>query len=128
MEEALRTMGKHADQDAAKAALKIIHVYLMNHVAHPLDEKFLRVPKTNKAFQEKVASVPGALDLMKAVGFSEKDGAMFLEASFSECADRAQRIASAVQFGLHGSGFPAVCIVSLVWLCRLVNRVPDLIA
>ncbi|XP_063239310.1 UBX domain-containing protein 6 [Bacillus rossius redtenbacheri] len=46
--------------------------YLENIVQHPEEEKYRRIRESNRVFQERVAGVEGARDLLLAAGFREQ--------------------------------------------------------
>eukprot|EP00965_Chrysotila_dentata_P169095 5583823-Pleurochrysis_carterae.AAC.2 len=46
---------------------------------HPHEEKYRKVNISNKAFQERVASAPGGIDFMYAVGFEPVHGHLLLQ-------------------------------------------------
>jgi len=45
--------------------------YIENALAHPDDEKYRKIRRTNQVFVDKVAIVPGAEDVLRAAGFTE---------------------------------------------------------
>jgi UBX domain-containing protein 6 len=47
-------------------------VYLNNLLANPSEEKFRRIRKDNRAFQDRVAKVTGGVNFLKAAGFTEE--------------------------------------------------------
>ena len=46
--------------------------YLGNVVSHPGEEKYCKIRLQNRVFQERVASVEGALRFLEAVGFQRQ--------------------------------------------------------
>ncbi|CAB3405784.1 unnamed protein product [Caenorhabditis bovis] len=54
-------------------AIETISKYLQNILEHPDEEKYRSIRAGNKAFQERVASAVGGIELLKSVGFTEKE-------------------------------------------------------
>ena len=50
-------------------ALSLVLVYVENVVKNPSEPKFRRIKSANKAFQERITSVPGAVDVLVSCGF-----------------------------------------------------------
>uniref|UniRef100_A0A7R9VJY6 UBA domain-containing protein n=1 Tax=Chlamydomonas euryale TaxID=1486919 RepID=A0A7R9VJY6_9CHLO len=68
----------HDDGGAAnerfKAALSTLLKYIGNVVANPSEDKFRTIKMTNAAFQARVASVDGSVEVLKLAGFEEGPG------------------------------------------------------
>lgn len=45
---------------------------LKNITSHPNEEKFKKLPKTNKKLESRIIKPSGSLDLLKTIGFKEK--------------------------------------------------------
>lgn len=60
------------DKEKIQTCVTTICKYLDNAITHPTEDKFARVRVNNKAFQERVASCPGAREFFLAVGFESK--------------------------------------------------------
>lgn len=76
LEQALRGL----PLDKAEQTLELIEKLTRNVQQNPKDMKFRKVKLTNKAISEKLASVPGAVDLMYTLGWTkaEEEGAPVL--------------------------------------------------
>merc|ERR1719387_1029122 len=63
----------HASSNPAglKTCLNTLKVYTGNAKNNPLEEKFKKIKKENKAFQERVAPFPEALELLDVMGFKD---------------------------------------------------------
>jgi len=71
--KAIKTLyPQHRHPDVARTALSTLRVYLNNLLTSPSEEKFRRIRKDNRAFQDRVAKVSGALNFLKAAGFEEE--------------------------------------------------------
>ena len=57
--------------DVARTALSTLRVYLNNLLSNPGEDKFRRIKKDNRAFQDRIAKVTGGLNFLKAAGFRE---------------------------------------------------------
>ncbi|KHJ90399.1 PUB domain protein [Oesophagostomum dentatum] len=55
-----------------ETAIETIGKYLQNIIENPDEPKYRRIRLSNKAYQERVASVKGGREFLEAVGFSEK--------------------------------------------------------
>ena len=51
-------------------ALSLILLYVENIVKNPSEPKFRRIKASNKAFNERITSVPGAVDVLVSCGFT----------------------------------------------------------
>eukprot|EP00955_Chlamydomonas_euryale_P026825 282822-Chlamydomonas_euryale.AAC.1 len=58
----------------AQAALSTLLKYIGNVVANPSEDKFRTIKMTNAAFQARVASVDGSVEVLKLAGFEEGPG------------------------------------------------------
>jgi hypothetical protein len=67
------------DSESVKNCLGTLRLYLHNIETNSAEKKFHKIRRTNKVFQEKVAPVPLALDLLKICGFEEAEDGEFLE-------------------------------------------------
>lgn len=63
---------QHRAPDVARTAMATLRVYLNNLLTSPGEEKFRRIRKDNRAFQDRVAKVTAGLNFLKAVGFTEE--------------------------------------------------------
>jgi len=76
MANALKTIKtmypQHRAPDVARTAMATLRVYLNNLLTNPDEEKFRRIRKDNRAFQDRVAKVTAGLNFLKAVGFTEE--------------------------------------------------------
>ena len=52
--------------------LLVIPRYLDNIVSHPGEDKYCRIRLKNKAFQDRVVGVPGAMLFLKGIGFHQQ--------------------------------------------------------
>lgn len=59
------------DEAKIKTALDTIRRYLENIIRNPEGPQYRSIDKQFKAFRERIAVVPGAEDLLRAVGFSD---------------------------------------------------------
>jgi len=59
--------------EQAAEALEIIHKLTKNIVANPKDDKFRKIKLTNAKIAEKITDIPGAVDLMKEMGWVAKE-------------------------------------------------------
>ncbi|XP_065885217.1 UBX domain-containing protein 6-like [Dysidea avara] len=60
------------DLDKKGACIDIICKYLNNLIENSTEEKYRKIRMSNKTFQEKVASVNGAILFLEAVGFAQQ--------------------------------------------------------
>ncbi|CAG9315848.1 unnamed protein product [Blepharisma stoltei] len=58
----------------AAQTLNTLKAYITNIVSNPEEEKFQRIRIENKAFQDRIAKVSGAIVFLKAAGFEEENG------------------------------------------------------
>lgn len=77
LEEALSTScsmiySLNKDKDKVKACVDLLCRYLDNICKNPDEEKFQKIKKSNKIFQERVASIRGAVHFILACGFEDK--------------------------------------------------------
>ncbi|EFJ43466.1 hypothetical protein VOLCADRAFT_119060 [Volvox carteri f. nagariensis] len=63
---------------AFKTACETMMRYLGNIAASPGEEKFRTIRLGNAAFQQRVASLPGAVDFLVTCGFEKKDDALVM--------------------------------------------------
>lgn len=77
-----------ADSTTVDTCVSTIAKYINNIVENPNDPKFRRIRFGNGAFQKRVASVPGGLSFLEAVGFTEQeqDGEKYLVVDEETCA------------------------------------------
>ena len=62
------------DKQKVEACINILCKYLQNIIDHPTEEKYLKIRKTNKIFQEKVACLLGVQEFLEAgCGFESKN-------------------------------------------------------
>lgn len=61
------------------AAVDTLITSLTKVLEHPEDERYRKVNISNKAFQERVASAPGGMEFMQAVGFQPMHGHLVLQ-------------------------------------------------
>jgi hypothetical protein len=79
--KAIKTLyPQHRHPDVARTAMSTLRVYLNNLLASPEEEKFRRIRKDNRAFQDRVAKVSGAINFLKAAGFGEEGDFMVMGA------------------------------------------------
>lgn len=57
----------------AKTTLSTLRLYLHNIANNPLEPKFQKIKKENKAFQDRIAKITGATNFLKAAGFEEDE-------------------------------------------------------
>ncbi|XP_013885839.1 UBX domain-containing protein 6 [Austrofundulus limnaeus] len=57
------------DREKVTAALDIISKYVDNICKNPTEEKYRKIKVSNKVFQEKVRSIEGSQEFLKALGF-----------------------------------------------------------
>lgn len=83
---ALKKLKDNCERERYFGALKTLKTFLSNLVSKPHEEKFRRVRVSNKTFQKRLASIPGGLACMHAIGFVEKDegGTRYLKISLAE--------------------------------------------
>jgi UBX domain-containing protein 6 len=62
----------HDNKDGRKLCIDTICRYIDNIMSHPDDEKYRKIRLYNKAFQERVAHIEGALMFLEAIGFEKK--------------------------------------------------------
>jgi hypothetical protein len=69
------------DEAKIRTALDTIRRYLENIIKNPSGPQYRSIDKQFKAFRERIAVVPGAEDLLRAVGFtdSSKVDTLYLE-------------------------------------------------
>lgn len=71
--KAIKTLyPQHRAPDVARTAAATLRVYLNNLLVNPSEEKFRRIRKDNRAFQDRVAKVTGGVNFLKAAGFTEE--------------------------------------------------------
>jgi len=69
---ALLKMNGHS-KEKAKSMLRTIAKVCDNIISHPHEAKYRKLKLSNARFQERVVSVPGGMDLLKAIGFKEQN-------------------------------------------------------
>jgi len=112
MDAAFKLLAANSDQAAVRTALETVYLYVKNYLDHPFEEKYRRIPITNKALQGKVCSLSGGYELIRAIGFQEVDDGVALQLIspvLAEMKDIADRIRIAGQYGISNHGFPPVC-------------------
>ncbi|XP_064184811.1 UBX domain-containing protein 6-like [Anguilla rostrata] len=57
------------DREKVKAGVDIISKYVDNILSNPTEEKYRKIKRSNKVFQEKVSSLEGSTEFLQAVGF-----------------------------------------------------------
>lgn len=62
-----------------EACIDVLSKYLDNLIQTPSEEKFRKIRKSNKVFQEKVADIKGSAEFLKAVGFEEIEDVILAE-------------------------------------------------
>lgn len=77
LEEALSTAcamiySLNKDSNKIKACVDLLCRYLDNICKNPDEEKFQKIKKSNKVFQERVAPIRGAVQFLLACGFEDK--------------------------------------------------------
>ena len=78
LEAALEQVGS-SDKEAALTCVCTIRKYCENIVKSPMEKKFLSINLENKAFNARIASVPGGVDVLRLLGFAERDAALVLD-------------------------------------------------
>lgn len=73
LDEALALLQKSCDASALADALQGLHLLCANIVAHPDDPRFRTIRLLNPHFQTSVASRPGGLEALVALGFGEHE-------------------------------------------------------
>ena len=74
IQPALETVSRAApNRDCVRDALKTILLYVSNCLDNQREEKFRRIRHANTAFQRRVASCPGAVELLICCGFEKKE-------------------------------------------------------
>lgn len=63
----------HRHPNVAKSSLQILKTYLSNILSNPLESKYHRLRVKNKIFQDRIVKTQGALNFLKAIGFTEED-------------------------------------------------------
>ncbi len=74
------------DEAKIRTALDTIRRYLENIIKNPEGPQYRSIDKQFKAFRERIAVVPGAEDLLRAVGFadSSKVDTLYLEPELNQ--------------------------------------------
>jgi len=67
------------DREVAALAFTTLHSMLQSLLDHPQEPKYKRVRLTNVKFQRALGRLMPAMDLLRAVGFEERDGGAVLE-------------------------------------------------
>lgn len=62
----------HKDDARLKQCMTTVKAYAGNAQKNPTDMKYLKIKRDNKAFQERVAWCPEALELIQALGFKDE--------------------------------------------------------
>ncbi|KXZ44062.1 hypothetical protein GPECTOR_74g676 [Gonium pectorale] len=65
-------------EEAFKTACATMLRYLANIVSNPAEEKFRTIRLANAAFQQRVASLPGAVDFLVTCGFEKTEEALVM--------------------------------------------------
>ena len=76
MEDALRTLKKDNDSQVFKEGVVMLRMYVKNLVEHPSIPRYRRISTTNKNYKTKMEPLKGHLDLLKAIGFVEKQSSL----------------------------------------------------
>jgi hypothetical protein len=66
-------------EDVVKNAITILGKIVGNIIANPMEEKYRKLPRTNKAFSSKVGNVNGGNQCMTALGFQLRGDDWILE-------------------------------------------------
>ncbi|KAH7279838.1 hypothetical protein KP509_37G039500 [Ceratopteris richardii] len=74
LQGAIAKLKAEASTSDAAATVQSLHKILGNIMEYPDEEKFKRLRKTNAAFQKRIARFEGAIEVLKAVGFSDGPG------------------------------------------------------
>ena len=70
----IRTLYPHfRNPGQAKTTLSTLRLYLHNIASNPLEPKFHKIKKENKAFQDRVGKITGGTAFLKAAGFDEDE-------------------------------------------------------
>uniref|UniRef100_A0A336M5Y8 CSON009594 protein n=1 Tax=Culicoides sonorensis TaxID=179676 RepID=A0A336M5Y8_CULSO len=59
-------------KDKIETCVETLIRYIENIINHPDEEKYRKIRMSNRIFQEKVEHVEGALDFLRAIGFTEQ--------------------------------------------------------
>lgn len=76
LEQALRQL----PLDQALESLEVIHKLVQNVARNPGEEKFRRIRLTNAKIKAVIADVPGAVELLKEMGWEEEEDSLVLPA------------------------------------------------
>mmetsp|Transcript_28966 Transcript_28966/g.55463 ORF Transcript_28966/g.55463 Transcript_28966/m.55463 type:complete len:781 (+) Transcript_28966:105-2447(+) len=74
-EQGMQRLVAAADTADALVALRTIHQILQNVMKHPNEEKYRRLRWANATVSNRVRRFPGAVDILKAAGFQDDEGA-----------------------------------------------------
>jgi hypothetical protein len=68
------TVTAEADQEVGRVAVSTVQKMLLNLHSNPGEQKLRSIRVSNKAFQSKVAAVPGGVELLLAAGYAYSGG------------------------------------------------------
>lgn len=69
LQSGLQKLRTNLTPDAFAVAVKTLLTFVKNVENHPQDEKYRKIQMSNSAFQKRLASHPGGLDCVQAIGF-----------------------------------------------------------
>ncbi len=64
-------VGNHAYPELAKTFFETAHIYVGNIFKNNGEEKFRKINKENKAFQNRICGAFGGLELLTVLGYQE---------------------------------------------------------
>jgi len=91
LEDACRILLLNEDASVFQLATETLFTIIQNVIQHPAEDKYRRIRRSAKAFQEKLGPAKGAVRLLKSVGFVEEgegtdDAAFVLSAEVAQSA------------------------------------------
>lgn len=82
LQAALQTLLQEATESQAKGAINTMKFYISNILKSPTDTKYRKITRSNAHYKNKVGSVKGGDDFLKAAGFEGKGS--FMEVPMSD--------------------------------------------
>lgn len=72
-------MGNHAYPDVAKTFFETAQIYVNNIIKNNGEEKYRKINKENKAFQNRICQAFGGVEFLHVLGYEEEDNNLFLK-------------------------------------------------
>jgi hypothetical protein len=75
--EQIMELRKNEDS-LANTAIETMILLILNCLKNPNDEKYRKINLNNKKIQQRIVQIPGGIDTLSAIGFTESDGHLAL--------------------------------------------------